>query len=243
MFGDLRHYFAKPRGIRVHRPTLDNRIRELAPQLATAILVACAVLVTIAVIRSSFLLDNANRTSANQTRTERNWEQYLIGGLSIGPRDAPVTIVAFSDYQCPFCRRFAQFHDSLGKLGVNVKVIYRHFPVPSHSHSVPAALASECAAQQGRFESMHANLFARSDSFGILKWWDYASRSGVTDSIAFDRCMNDPIPNLALAADTSAGHRLRVGGTPTLLIHELRVDGLPTFDSLLAYVNRASRSQ
>jgi protein-disulfide isomerase len=172
--------------------------------------------------------------------TEKDWAEYALGGHSLGPLDAPVTIVEFSDFQCPFCRGFANFHDSLTKLGYPVRVVYRHSPGPGHQFAIAAARASVCAEAQGRFEQMHDALFAGQPSIGDSTWSSFARTAGVPDSAAFHACIESEAPVQALADDTLAGTRLNVRGTPTLLIHDLRVNGLPDFDSLLAYVRRAA---
>jgi hypothetical protein len=87
---------------------------------------------------------------------------------------------------------------------------------------------------------MHDMLFKYSDSLGVAPWWWFAKNAGVQDSIGFEACVasTDPIP--ALDRDTAAARRLDATGTPTLLIHEIRSNGLPAFDSLRAYVDRAT---
>lgn len=206
---------------------------------ATALILLCAISVSGLAARRYF--DDARvRRPASSVTTEKNWRKFAVDGRSLGPADARVTIVEFSDFQCPFCRKFASYRDSLHKLGWPVRVLYRHMPTPSHRHAVQAAVASECAAEQGRFEAMHDSLFAHSDSLGIIPWWSLARSAGVTDSAGFDTCLsgNSMAPRLAL--DSAAARELRVQGTPTLLIHSVRVNGVPGFDSLLAYVRRAA---
>lgn len=215
-------------------------IREWIQNAATALMVTCAVVITVAVLRRE-LGRGSERTFA-PVRVEKDWQEYALSGHSLGPSDATVTIVEFSDFQCPFCRRFATFHDSLTKLGVRVKVVYRHFPLPAHQFAIAAARASECGAAQGRFDAMHAALFAHQESIGVAPWSTFARAAAVRDSAAFHFCMMSTDPVAALAVDTAAAKRLQVRGTPTLLIHDLRVDGLPIFDSLLVYVQRAEES-
>jgi protein-disulfide isomerase len=171
---------------------------------------------------------------------ERAWETYAAEGHSIGPPDATVTIVEFSDFQCSFCRGFAVYYDSLRSLGVDVRVVYRHFPLPGHRFAIDAVRASECAAEQGRFDRMHAALFARQDSIGVASWLSFADAAALPDSAAFESCVASARSIDALVRDTSAARRLQVRGTPTLLIHDIRVNGLPQFDSLQAYVMRAA---
>ena len=124
-------------------------------------------------------------------------------------------------------------------LGANVTVLYRHLPGLRHKFAIPAIRASECAAEHGRFQPMHDALFSYQDSLGTASWWWFAKTAGLQDSLAFDACMRRQGPIPALERDTIAARRLGATGTPTLLIHEIRLNGVPSFDSLRVYVDRA----
>ena len=205
---------------------------------ATAVLTACALTVTVLLVRRE-VFPPAERAGQAPT-IQRDWSQYASAGHAMGPAEAAVTIVEFADFQCPFCRMFNQEVDSLRGQGRSIRVVYRHFPLSIHPFAIPAARASECAGNQGRFEAMHAALFTRPESIGVAPWGWFARRAGVPDSLLFNACTSSSRPIEALAIDTVAGHRLGIQGTPTLLIGRLRVNGLPSFDSLSAYVSRAS---
>lgn len=213
----------------------------MSPQFersATAAMVVCALVVTVAVARREFVAP-ATAVGGLRVTTQKDWREFADAGHVIGPADAPVTIVEFSDFQCPFCARFAEFHDSLLVDGLRVRVLYRHFAIPNHPHARNAAVASECAAAQGKFDVMHRALFASADSLGALPWSSIARRAGVPDSVAFARCLDGKEASAAIVRDSLAGHKLGLRGTPTLLIGSTRVDGLPSLDSLRAYVRRA----
>ncbi len=83
-------------------------------------------------------------------------------------------------------------------------------------------------------------LYAFGDSLGKAPWLWFAELAGIKDTEAFGRCVLEDGPLPVLNEDTAAAKRLRVAGTPTLLIHSLRYNGLPPFDSLVAYVDRAA---
>lgn len=161
----------------------------------------------------------------------------------MGPPAAPVTVVVFSDFQCPFCavlmKRLRTLRDRYPR---EIAVVYRHFPLPVHSYAVAAVRASECAAAQGRFEQFHDALFAAQDSIGVVPWDGFATTAGITDLPAFQACnaRTDPIP--ALARDTLAGKRLDVTATPTFLVNQTRLQGAAPLDTLEAYVRRALQS-
>lgn len=212
-----------------------------AQNVGTLVLVICAVVVAAAIARREFLAQPMRNARAGvQEKREKNWRQYAAAGHVIGAENSSVTIVEFSDFQCPVCRRFALMHDSLAKLGLNVKVVYRHFPLHTHRQALNASIASECAAAQGRFEQVHDALFAHPESLGVAPWWNFARRAAVKDSAEFDACISTSRPQPALERDTVDGRRLKIRGTPTLLIHDLRVDGLPSLDSMVAFIKRAA---
>ncbi|MBU4375006.1 DsbA family protein [Patescibacteria group bacterium] len=82
-------------------------------------------------------------------------EDHFLGNL-----DAPIQLIAYSDFACPFC---LEFNDTIGRIteefGDKVAVAFRHFPLAAHAYAMPAAIASECAAEQGKFWEMHDKLF------------------------------------------------------------------------------------
>jgi hypothetical protein len=107
-----------------------------------------------------------------------------------------------------------------------------------HEFAFPAVRASECAADVGKFGAMHDVLYEYQGSIGSAPWWWFANTARLQDSDRFETCMAQPGPIPALAADTTAAHRLGAKGTPTLLIHEIRLNGLPFIDSLRACIER-----
>jgi protein-disulfide isomerase len=209
---------------------------------ATAVLVVCAVVITGLAVHRHFSGPQPMRSPLPLSVEER-WESFAASGRIYGIADAPVTIVEFGDYECPACRVFHGFVDSLLSIGKSFRVVHRHFPLAGHRFAIPAARASECAANQGNFERMHQILYKHADSLGLVPWWWYAQAADVRDSAKFERCLRSASPGGALAADTVAGQKLGVLSTPTLLIGRLRVNGVPPFDSLSAYIDRATRTQ
>jgi protein-disulfide isomerase len=208
--------------------------------VATIILSGCAVVMTATLLHREFAAPVRLVSGPSAPVQQVDWARYAESGHSIGAADAKVTVVEFADFECPYCRRFNLLADSLRAVGKSFRVVYRHFPLPTHRFAIPAARASECASRQGKFAEMHAVLFANSDSLGLAPWAWFADRAGVRDSVRFAACVKETKPIDALVQDTTDGHRLGVTGTPTLLIGSLRVGGLPSFDSLSAYIDRAA---
>jgi protein-disulfide isomerase len=206
---------------------------------AVGLMVLCALLVTVLVVRRELFAGNGATSAADLVYVD-GWREYARGGHLMGPKRAPVTLVVFSDFQCPACRVLAgSVHEVRTRHPGAVNVVYRHFPLRAHAAAIPAARASECAAAQGRFEAFHDVVFARQDSLGRLPWASLARDAGVPDLAAFDRCERDASPLPALAADTAAGARLGVTGTPTLLINGRRLVGAPATSVLDEYVREA----
>jgi protein-disulfide isomerase len=130
-----------------------------------------------------------------------------------------------------------------GRFDGEFAIVYRNFPLPTHVFAREAALASECAARQGRFREMHELLFDASDSFGLAGWRSFAERANVSDLASFEDCLRDPASGAAVDRDIDAGERLGVRGTPTILVNGYRYRGALTersLDSLLTVSLRAA---
>lgn len=208
--------------------------------VGTVVLVICAVAVTGLVVRREL----GARPSAADTAAEvvDDWRSYAATGNRIGSEDAPVTVVVFSDFQCPACARFAEsLHEVQARHPGRVSAVYRHFPLPNHAFAVPAARASECAAAQGRFREMHDELFRAQDSIGIRPFTRFAAIAGVPDEEAFEACLEDVSSAAAVRRDADAGSLLRLTATPTLLVNGRRVRGALSADRLEEMVVEALR--
>jgi formate-nitrite transporter family protein len=145
---------------------------------------------------------------------------------SIGPANAPVTLVEYGDFECPHCRRAQPLVKGLVRyMAENLRFVFRHFPLAeAHPHSRHAAEASEAAAAQGKFWEMHDLLFENQDALEDEDLVMYAARIGLD----FQRVGQE------LAAGTYArkvrddfrgGVRSGVNGTPTFFINGSRFDG------------------
>lgn len=143
------------------------------------------------------------------------------GGASIrGPKRAPITIVEFSDFQCPFCRSVqADLQRVLDAYPKNVKLAYRHFPLENNNPlSRLAAEASECAGEQGKFWPYHDKLFANASQLSAIKLRALAQELGL-DPQAFARCVESGKYRAKVAHDVAEGTKAGVTGTPTFFIN------------------------
>jgi protein-disulfide isomerase len=215
------------------------RSRDRLSTLLTAVLILCALTVTGLVVRREF----ASAADSKNT-TVSNWQRYASVGHRMGPERAAVIVTVFSDFECPACRILAANLDLLrARYPEDLAVIYRHFPLASHAHAAPAARASECAAEQGRFREYHDALFADQDSLGLWSWERFAANAQMPDSAAFARCIARDGSPAALARDSAAANELGVRGTPMLLINGARVDGTPPLPTLERLVLEARGSR
>jgi protein-disulfide isomerase len=176
------------------------------------------------------------------TARVKNWRQFTESGEWLGSPDAKLAIVMFSDFQCPYCRVAAANLEEVQGRRPEVAVLYRHFPLSNHTNAMAAAHASVCAARQGAFKGMHDELFSHQDSLGGEPWARFASAAGVTDTVQFDKCLDDSSVSEEIRRDSVAGIRLGVTGTPTILIRDLRIDGSPSAKELDRYISDALRT-
>jgi protein-disulfide isomerase len=142
--------------------------------------------------------------------------------------DAPVTMVEFSDFGCPFCGNAAQTVRQLKDLyGQSLYVEFRHFP--THTNSQKAAEASECSRDQGMFWEYHDLLFKTGD-LGMESLKKHAEQLGL-DMALFLRCLESGEKNQVVIADYQEALRLQIRGTPTFFINDKVLEGSQPLDS------------
>lgn len=144
-----------------------------------------------------------------------------------GPADAWVTIVEFSDFQCPACGAAEPIvAQLLVRYPNDVRLVYKHFPLSSiHPYARPAAIAAECAREQGRFWEMHDRLFAGQHALSSEDLAAYASAAGL-DVAAWQSCLSTPEPAARVDADMALGERMGVHVTPTFVINGEPLQGV-----------------
>lgn len=159
---------------------------------------------------------------------------------SLGSAAARVVIVEFSDFECPYCAEAASNLQSLlDKYGDNLRVVYRDFPLQElHPRAFAAAVAAECAYEQGQFWEMHDALFAHQNALSDADLVKYAQLIGL-DEISFNTCLNSESIANEIRADQAQGRSYGVQGTPTLFINGLMLAGSPPLSTLETYVQAA----
>ena len=147
------------------------------------------------------------------------------GTPSMGPDDAPITMVAFSDYQCPYCHRAqATVEELLAKYEGKIRFVHRDYPLDFHKGALPAARAARCAGEQGRFWDFHRNLLARLTDFSTE---DLTGRAGEMslDMSEFEACFDSERYTKEIKASFAAGRAIGVTATPTFFINGRRLEG------------------
>ena len=155
-----------------------------------------------------------------------------------GDADAKVTIVEFSDFQCPFCARAAPvIDDVLKKYPKGVRFVYKQFPLPMHPMARPAAQASLAAQEQGKFWEMHDVLIQNQASLDAAKLADYAKQAGL-DVARFKRDLEQKktLYDQRIDAEMQQGQSSDVRGTPTLYIGGKKV-GARTVEGMGAMID------
>jgi protein-disulfide isomerase len=144
--------------------------------------------------------------------------RVALEGPMKGPADAKVTIVEFSDFQCPYCKRAADVVSEVStKYGDDVRVVFRNFPLPYHKSANLAAQASLAAHEQGKFWEMHDQLFAHQQTLDRAAIDGFARELGL-DTAKFAAALDSGKYAAAVNADLLAGGPL-VDGTPTLFVN------------------------
>ncbi len=165
------------------------------------------------------------------------------GDPSIGPVDAPVTIVEFSDFQCPYCQKSVGVLKELRRLyGEKIRLVYRDYPGPNHPYAPQAAEAAQCAGEQSRFWEYHDILFDRQTPG---KGWDFpalAKELGLQPD-TFATCLNTGRYREEVAKDLHDGFTLGITSTPTFFINGRPLVGARPLAEFQAVIDRLLKQQ
>lgn len=137
-----------------------------------------------------------------------------------GDKGAKVTIVEFSDFQCPYCKKGADVTKELiKKYGNKIYIGFKHYPLPFHTEAKKAAMASECANEQGKFWEMHDALFASQAEFKDGKWDKIAEKVGVKDIKKFNDCVSTDKFAAKMDKHMEEAKKLGINAVPNFFIN------------------------
>ena len=152
----------------------------------------------------------------------------LVDAPTKGSPAAPIVVVLYSDFECPYCGTFARGTlatlDRLYVASGKVRLAYRYTAPPNHPRALPSAIAAECARRQSKFWEMHDRLFADQAKLDDASLSAHADTLGL-DAVAFKSCQADPAIRDRIARDVSGARTLRIGGTPAFFIGSAQPDG------------------
>ncbi len=159
---------------------------------------------------------------------------------ALGPANAPITIIEFSDYECPFCAKWQA--EVLPRIQqaypTQVRLVYRDFPLTSiHSDALSAAEAANCAGDQGAYWKYHDKLFAAENGLGKDALLKYASDLGL-EMTAFESCLNSEKYKSEVEGDLNFAVDLGVRSTPTFFINGLAIVGAQPFEVFKGVIDK-----
>ncbi|MEK6891803.1 MAG: DsbA family protein [Nanoarchaeota archaeon] len=176
------------------------------------------------------------------TAPEQQKVEVSAGNIPFkGQKSAPVTIIEFSDFQCPYCERF--YTQTLPLIDENyiktgkVKLTFRNFPLSFHQYAQKAAEASECANEQNKFWEYHNKLFENQHSLDTDSLKKYASELGL-DANKFNSCLDTGKMKSIVQKDFDDGAKYGVSGTPAFFINGISIVGAQPYDAFKQIIDQ-----
>ena len=177
--------------------------------------------------------------AAASTQVPKRYDVPIGTAPIWGPTDAPITIIEFSDYECPFCKKWTSEIWPLIKEAYpdQIRLVYKDFPLSqSHPNASPAASAARCADEQSKYWSFHDRLFASSKLSAQL-YESIATGLGL-DVTQWKNCINNSKYDAEIEADYNYGAQLGITGTPTFFINGLPMVGAQPFSAFKKVIDQ-----
>lgn len=164
--------------------------------------------------------------------------------IVFGPKDAPVTLLVFSDFQCQYCKEYhATYKRLLSEYGDRIRLVWKHFPLPIHREATKAAEAAQCAAMQNQFMPYADILFERQNEWGKTggerRFKDYAWRIPGLDARAFGRCIDEKQSAEKIALDTKLAGDFLIESAPATFVNREFVSGAAPYTDLKTLIDAA----
>jgi protein-disulfide isomerase len=181
-------------------------------------------------VRERYLDTLKAKTRVRITLEPPRQKVAAAGSPAKGAAGAPIEMIEFSDFQCPFCLRAnPTVEQVLRTYGDRIHFVYRHYPLPGHPNARPAAEASACAAEQDKFWPYHDRLFATPGKLSDADLKQSAAELGL-NTAQFNSCVDTHKFRAHVDADMKAGEEAGVNGTPAFFINGRSVSGAQPFD-------------
>jgi protein-disulfide isomerase len=186
--------------------------------------------------RQQQVMEGLREQASIEVALGRARQDVAPAGYSVGPEDAPVVMVGFSDYQCPYCARVEPTVKQLiERYPDTLRVVYRHHPLPFHAEALLAAQAALCAGAQDGFWAYHDRLFANQQALERPQLLSYAQEQQI-DLVKFEACLEAPETAAVIEADIQDAAALGASGTPTFFINGIMLTGarpIEDFESVI----------
>lgn len=157
-----------------------------------------------------------------------------------GNTNAPIVLVEYGDYQCPYCADFYYTMKKIQeKMGNKLAFVFRNFPLDMHPNALHAAVAAEIMAKHGKFWQMHDMLYENQDHLGDNYLLEYARKLGVSEN-EFKRDFNNEEFLDTVQENIDSGLKSGVNGTPSIFINGQRYEGENSYESLMAFLKESA---
>lgn len=156
----------------------------------------------------------------------------------IGPKDAPITIIQFAEFQCPYCGKAGESVDQVMKeYEGKIKMVYRDFPLNFHDRAIPAAVAANCSGEQGKYWEMHDLLMSNQRALSDADLTAHATSLSL-DLEKWNTCRIDPKQTAEVEKDLADGQKVGVSGTPAFFINGVMLSGAVPFSQFKEIIDR-----
>ncbi len=207
--------------------------------LVPASIVLAGIIIAVAVI---YATGDQSLEPANNSQPTNFSAPTIDDDVILGQADAPVTLIEFGDYECPFCKKmFDESEPQIRKEYIEtgkVRMVYRDFPLSFHPSAMPAAEASECAKEQGKFWLYHDALFNRQAQLATLNYVTLATELGL-NAAEFKTCVETHKYKSEIEKDYQDGVAAGVDGTPATFVNGKLVSGAQPYAVFKAEIEAA----
>lgn len=184
------------------------------------------------------LIDRLKKDAGVKILLKAPRKEVAATGPSKGPDNAPVTIIEFSDFECPYCSKAEDtVKQVMDTYAGKVKLVFRHYPLNFHPNAQKAAEASACADDQGKFWALHEVLFQNQRALQVDNLKKYAEQVGL-DTAKFNECLDSGAKAELVKKDMEAGSKVGVNGTPAFFINGIPLSGAVPFDQFKAIIDQ-----
>lgn len=230
----------------MEEPTQKTEAKPQAKIVYTQFLLPGAILIAALVISATLIFTrnqsgsrgtaqiggNAPQGESRPAEIKINSDDHILGD-----KNAKVTIVEYSDFQCSYCGKF--WSETLPQIKRDfvdtgkARLIYRHYPLPFHEGAKPAAYATECANEQGKFWQMHDKIYEeqkKTPQFTVNDLKKWAAAIGL-DAVKFNQCLDSEKYTQKVSDDFASGQAAGVSGTPTFFINGRKIEGARPYEN------------